>query len=142
MYDMLSAVQLGEAYRAALRHGVPAHLQTGDFWDAIEIKTALALLRAVVYPAAASEGIKRRIVRANQEVKMPVTAGFGEDQISCTASHVMWRWCWHREGAAAGALDVITAGSGAQPPLGRCMSELACTLAVDVNCRRDISEGA
>lgn len=50
----------------------------GNFWDAIEVKAALALLRAVVYPEAASEALKRRIVKSSGDVKVPLTSGLGE----------------------------------------------------------------
>jgi hypothetical protein len=65
---------------------VPAHLQTGDFWEAPEVKAALALLRAVVHPVAASEGIKRRIIKSSSEVKVPLTSGFGEWRVCVQVS--------------------------------------------------------
>jgi hypothetical protein len=65
-------------YSSAIAAGIPCHLQVGDFWDAIEVKTALALLRAVVYPEAASQGIKRRLIKGSADVKVPLTSGLGE----------------------------------------------------------------
>lgn len=76
-----AGVQIKSVYLHAVRNSVPAHLQIGDFWDALEVKASLALLRAVVHPVAASEGIKRRIVNSSSEVKVPITSGFGESQL-------------------------------------------------------------
>lgn len=76
-----AGVQIKSAYLHAVRNAVPAHLQIGDFWDAPEVKASLALLRAVVHPVAASEGIKRRIVKSSSEVKVPITSGFGESLV-------------------------------------------------------------
>lgn len=70
-------LQLQQVYRHAITHSVPAHLRTGNFWDAIEVKTALALLRAVVYPDASTEGLKRRIIGSSTDVKVPLTTGLG-----------------------------------------------------------------
>jgi hypothetical protein len=74
----LCHLQLKLAYGQADKQGIPVHLQGGDFYDSIEIKTALALLRAVVYPEAASEGLKRRVIMGSAEVKLPLTRGLGE----------------------------------------------------------------
>jgi hypothetical protein len=79
----LAYVQLKLAYLKAIQSGLSAHLQVGDFWDAIEVKTALALLRAVAYPEAASEALKRRIVKSSGDVKVPLTSGLGEQ--ACAA---------------------------------------------------------
>lgn len=82
-----AGVQIKSVYLHAVRNAVPAHLQIGDFWDAPEVKASLALLRAVVHPVAASEGIKRRIVKSSSEVKVPITSGFGESLVpACSAS--------------------------------------------------------
>lgn len=69
--------QVKMMYSAAIAAAVPCHLQVGDFWDAIEVKTVLSLLRAVVYPEAASEGIKRRLIKSSADVKVPLTSGLG-----------------------------------------------------------------
>lgn len=71
-------LQLRSAYRAAIASGIPAHIQTGDLWESIEVKTLLALLRSVVHPSAAGEGVRRRLVGSSSpEVKVPLTAGLG-----------------------------------------------------------------
>lgn len=70
--------QLNDVYRALLKAGIPADLQTGSFFDAIEVKTALALLRAVADPERAGEALEQRIIVADSDVKVPLTAGLGK----------------------------------------------------------------
>lgn len=70
--------QLRQTYREALEGGIPCHMQTGDLWDSIEVKTALALLRCVVNPDAAGGVMARRLIKSDSGVKVPVTAGLGE----------------------------------------------------------------
>jgi len=79
MLCVFFVLQLRDAYRNAVAAGVPAHIQVGDLWESIEVKTVLALLRAVVYPAAAGEGLRRRIItNSSPEVKVPVKKGLGK----------------------------------------------------------------
>jgi superfamily I DNA/RNA helicase len=70
--------QLIAVYRELLRAGIPADLQTGSFFDAIEVRTALALLLAVADPERAGEALEQRIIQANSDVKVPLTAGLGK----------------------------------------------------------------
>lgn len=57
-------------------------LQTNDYWHSVEVKTALALIRAVVYPAAAGEQLAMRIIdkasSSGANFSVPLTQGFGE----------------------------------------------------------------
>lgn len=80
MFDLATShPQLRTAYREALRCGIPSSVQTGDLFDRVEVKTAMALLRCVVNPAAAGGVMVRRLITKN-EIKCPVTAGLGEVQ--------------------------------------------------------------
>jgi hypothetical protein len=82
-------LQLKQMYLQAITHGIPAQLQTGDFWDAIEVKIATALLRAVVFPEAATEGLKRRVIGSSSDVKVPLTTGLGASHSVCVKAQRM-----------------------------------------------------
>jgi hypothetical protein len=72
------ALQNKIMYNEAVARGIPAELVGAtDLWDTIEVKIALALLKAVVCPEAATEGLKRRVIGSSSDVKVPLTTGLG-----------------------------------------------------------------
>jgi hypothetical protein len=49
-----------------------------EFFDAPEVKVALALLRCLVDPLRAGDSIKKRLVKKGSTVKVPLMTGLGE----------------------------------------------------------------
>lgn len=64
-------------YRNLIKADIPAHMPLGkDFWDTIEVKTAMALVRCLVQHTATGEVIKRRLVKKGG-VQIPIMQGLG-----------------------------------------------------------------
>lgn len=76
-----AALQSTNVYSKAIAAGIPCNLWSrGEFFEAPEIKVALALLRCLVDPLRAGECIKKRLVNKGSTVKVPLMAGLGEQQ--------------------------------------------------------------
>jgi superfamily I DNA/RNA helicase len=74
-----SVLQVQELYSKAIAAGIPCHLNTRvEFFDAPEVKVALALLRCLVDPLRAGDNIRKRLVIKGIAVKVPLMAGLGE----------------------------------------------------------------
>lgn len=64
-------------YREMIKVGIAAHMPMGkDFWDSVEVKTAMAMLRCLVQPAGAGDVIKRRLVKKSG-MQVPIMTGVG-----------------------------------------------------------------
>ncbi|KAF6254184.1 P-loop containing nucleoside triphosphate hydrolase protein [Scenedesmus sp. NREL 46B-D3] len=74
-------------YSKAIAAGIPCNLWSrGEFFEAPEIKVALALLRCLVDPLRAGECIKKRLVNKGSTVKVPLMAGLGADAVDSLAA--------------------------------------------------------
>lgn len=65
-------------YQKMVAANIPCNMPLGkDFWDSIEVKTAIALMKCLVRPAEAGDMIKQRLVKKSV-VTVPIMAGLGK----------------------------------------------------------------
>jgi hypothetical protein len=65
-----------------------------EFFDAPEVKVALALLRCLVDPLRAGDSIMKRLVKKGSAVKVPLMTGLGKRRVGwpqfCLGTGLRW----------------------------------------------------
>ena len=78
---LLLTLQLDQLYKAANVAGVPCIKLVGaDFWDSLELKTSLALLRCAASPSVSGNALRGRLSRRGGGLKVPLLNGLGAQQ--------------------------------------------------------------